>query len=74
MISTLSRNVSTILYDRPYYLFKVVNTVFQEFSLPKFYNPPKFHVSLAWCLGDRTKELNAILPALGLYFNIYNRE
>jgi len=45
-------------------LTQVVNTVFQEFSLPKFYNPPKFHVSLAWCLGDRTKELNAILPAL----------
>lgn len=25
---------------------------------------PKFHVSLVWCLGDKTKEISAILPAL----------
>lgn len=45
-------------------LTQVVNATFQQFSLPKFYNPPKFHVSLVWCLGDKTKEINAILPAL----------
>lgn len=45
-------------------LTQIVNSVFYQFSLPKFYNPPKFHVSLVWCLGDKTKEINAILPAL----------
>jgi hypothetical protein len=45
-------------------LTQVVNSVFHEYSLPKFYNPPKFHVSLVWCLGDKTKEISAILPAL----------
>eukprot|EP00088_Acartia_fossae_P047691 TRINITY_DN5177_c1_g1_i2.p1 TRINITY_DN5177_c1_g1~~TRINITY_DN5177_c1_g1_i2.p1 ORF type:complete len:320 (+),score=93.02 TRINITY_DN5177_c1_g1_i2:111-1070(+) len=45
-------------------LTQVVNNVFQEFSLPKFYNPPSFHVSLVWCLGDKTKQIGALLPSL----------
>jgi len=43
---------------------QVINNIFTQFSLPKFYNPASFHVSLVWCLGDKTKELGALLPSL----------
>ena len=29
-----------------------VDKCFKEYSLPPFYYPPSFHVSLGWCLGD----------------------
>lgn len=47
-------------------LSKVVDGVLRDFSLPPFYYPPSFHVSLGWCLGDKTKEISPILPALEL--------
>ncbi|KAK3747945.1 hypothetical protein QZH41_011812 [Actinostola sp. cb2023] len=33
-------------------LTSLVDQIFDEFSLPKFYENPSFHVSVAWCLGD----------------------
>jgi len=45
-------------------LTKAVDRVFGDFSLPPFYHPPSFHVSLGWCLGDKTKDISPILPTL----------
>jgi hypothetical protein len=30
-----------------------VDRVLKEYNLPPFYYPPSYHVSLAWCLGDK---------------------
>lgn len=45
-------------------LTKAVDRVLLDFSLPPFYHPPSFHVSLGWCLGDKTKDISPILPTL----------
>ena len=29
---------------------KCIDEILKEFSQPEFYQPPKFHVSLLWCL------------------------
>ena len=34
-----------------------VNKVFEEFGLETYYKDPSFHVSFAWCLGDKKIEL-----------------
>jgi len=47
-------------------LSKAVDSVLRDFSLPPFYYPPAFHVSLGWCLGNKMKEISQILPALEL--------
>jgi len=47
-------------------LSKAVDCVLRDFSLPSFYYPPSFHVSLGWCLGNKQKEISKILPALEL--------
>ncbi|XP_038610047.1 U6 snRNA phosphodiesterase [Tachyglossus aculeatus] len=38
-------------------LVSEVNRVMEEFDLPTFYKEPSFHISLAWCIGDATGEL-----------------
>lgn len=46
-------------------LQKIVNTLDKclgEYNLQKFYENPSFHISIAWCLGDRTAELRHYLP------------
>lgn len=46
-------------------LCKIVNALDKclgEFNLQKFYENPSFHLSIAWCLGDRTAELQHYLP------------
>ncbi|XP_078067163.1 U6 snRNA phosphodiesterase 1 [Mustelus asterias] len=42
------------------YLLEVVNEVdksMKEFDLKTYYKKPSFHISVAWCLGDATAEL-----------------
>lgn len=47
-------------------LSKAADSVLREFSLPPFYYPPSFHVSLGWCIGNRVKEFSPLLPSLEL--------
>lgn len=34
-----------------------VDTCFEEYKLPQYYQPPSFHISIAWCLGDVLKQV-----------------
>ncbi|XP_023345811.1 U6 snRNA phosphodiesterase [Eurytemora carolleeae] len=47
-------------------LSKAVDVVLRDFSLPPFYYPPSFHVSLGWCLGNRLKDIHPQLSSLEL--------
>ncbi|XP_051884156.1 U6 snRNA phosphodiesterase 1 [Pristis pectinata] len=38
-------------------LVKEVDKSLEEFSLETYYKNPSFHISVAWCLGDATTEL-----------------
>lgn len=42
-------------------IIKVVDKTMTDFSLETFYKDPSFHVSLAWCIGDWTAQLNSCL-------------
>ncbi|KAL4234895.1 poly(U)-specific 3'-to-5' RNA exonuclease [Mactra antiquata] len=37
----------------------VVDECFEEYKLQKYYQPPKFHVSIGWCLGDVTEKISS---------------
>ncbi|XP_022250385.1 U6 snRNA phosphodiesterase-like isoform X2 [Limulus polyphemus] len=41
-----------------------VNNCLEEFKLPQFYKDPSFHMSIAWCVGNRTEQVMSILPDL----------
>ncbi|KAM6972928.1 U6 snRNA phosphodiesterase 1 [Aplochiton taeniatus] len=45
-------------------LMKLVDEVMVEFSLDTFYKNPSFHVSLAWCIGDFSEQLQKCLQQL----------
>jgi len=45
-------------------LAQATDGVLRDFSLPPFYYPPSFHVSLGWCLGNRLKEFYPKLQSL----------
>ncbi|XP_017103463.2 U6 snRNA phosphodiesterase 1 isoform X1 [Drosophila bipectinata] len=45
-------------------LLKPIDSVMLEYRLPPFYDPPSFHVSLLWCVGDQTKVLTEKLDEL----------
>ncbi|KAL3860775.1 hypothetical protein ACJMK2_010846 [Sinanodonta woodiana] len=34
-----------------------VDRCFKEYKLPPYYNPPLFHISIGWCLGDVTAKI-----------------
>ncbi|RZC33930.1 U6 snRNA phosphodiesterase, partial [Asbolus verrucosus] len=51
-------------FDSLLKLVQCLNNSLGEFKLPKFYENPSFHISIAWCLGDCTDKLKAILPDL----------
>ncbi|XP_074533927.1 U6 snRNA phosphodiesterase 1 isoform X2 [Halichoeres trimaculatus] len=40
-------------------LSQAVDRTMTEFDLDTFYKDPSFHVSLAWCVGDRREQLKA---------------
>lgn len=42
-------------------LVKVVDKTMTDFQLETFYKDPSFHVSLAWCIGEMTAQMNAYL-------------
>ncbi|KAI9627412.1 hypothetical protein H4Q26_017409 [Puccinia striiformis f. sp. tritici PST-130] len=43
-----------------------VDNILERFCQPKYYETPKFHVSIAWCLLDKQKVLNLILLGICL--------
>lgn len=45
-------------------IIKVVDKTMTDFRLETFYKDPSFHVSLAWCIGDLTVQLNCCLKEL----------
>lgn len=45
-------------------LVRAVDTTMTEFHLDTFYKDPSFHVSLAWCVGDLTGQIEQCLPEL----------
>lgn len=45
-------------------LVAALDAALAEFSLPPFYDPPDFHISLLWCLGDKREEIAGHLQAL----------
>ncbi|XP_062403280.1 U6 snRNA phosphodiesterase 1 isoform X2 [Sardina pilchardus] len=40
-------------------LAKVIDKTMEEFRLATFYQNPSFHVSLGWCVGDQTAQLQS---------------
>ncbi|XP_061578491.1 U6 snRNA phosphodiesterase 1 [Cololabis saira] len=45
-------------------LARVVDKTMTDFQLETFYKDPSFHVSLAWCVGDRTDNMKEFLQEL----------
>ncbi|KAK7891971.1 hypothetical protein WMY93_023934 [Mugilogobius chulae] len=45
-------------------IVKVVDKAMTEFQMKTFYKDPSFHVSLAWCIGDLTAQMNGFLNEL----------
>lgn len=43
---------------------KLIDAEFEELNLAPFYDPPIYHVSLLWTLGDRESDLQEKLPEL----------
>ncbi|VVC24277.1 U6 snRNA phosphodiesterase Usb1 [Cinara cedri] len=41
-----------------------LDSVLSDYNLPKYYENPKFHLSIAWCLGDQSNHLKTILKSL----------
>ena len=53
-------------------MLQAVDRVLKEYNLPPFYYPPSYHVSLAWCLGDKVSRFTssfgvAMLRSRSLY-------
>jgi len=40
---------------------EAVDSVFEEFKLQKYYENPSFHISIAWCLGDKKQKLEKLI-------------
>lgn len=36
----------------------VVDDSFKEYKLQQYYQPPSFHISIGWCLGDITSQVD----------------
>ena len=45
---------------------KKLDEILGEFNLPKFYDPPEFHASLLWVLGDQKERIQAQLDEIDL--------
>uniref|UniRef100_A0A3Q3VIU0 U6 snRNA phosphodiesterase n=1 Tax=Mola mola TaxID=94237 RepID=A0A3Q3VIU0_MOLML len=46
------------------HLVQAVDRTMTEFELDTFYKDPSFHLSLAWCVGDVTEQMNECLQSL----------
>ncbi|CAH0390462.1 unnamed protein product [Bemisia tabaci] len=45
---------------------ELLNSCLSAFKLPPFYEDASFHLSIAWCLGDKSREINSKLEELNL--------
>ncbi|XP_028814507.1 U6 snRNA phosphodiesterase 1 isoform X1 [Denticeps clupeoides] len=45
-------------------LVQVIDRTMEEFGLPTFYQNPSFHISIAWCVGDRIEQLRNISTSI----------
>jgi U6 snRNA phosphodiesterase len=45
-----------------------------NYKLPKYYDPPSFHYSILWCLGDQELRFRNILPELNGILRKYLEE
>ncbi|XP_064467357.1 U6 snRNA phosphodiesterase 1-like [Ornithodoros turicata] len=50
-----------------------VDACLEEYELPTFYDPPSFHMSLAWCDAKHETTLERILPDLVVKMELYAR-
>ncbi|KAL1463345.1 hypothetical protein WDU94_015103 [Cyamophila willieti] len=48
---------------------QAVDNAAEEFKLAKYYEEPNFHASIAWCVEDKTKQLNPLRKNLSEIFN-----
>ncbi|XP_050430090.1 U6 snRNA phosphodiesterase 1 isoform X2 [Adelges cooleyi] len=44
--------------------------VLSNYNLPKYYEDPKFHLSVAWCLGDQSNHLRTRLKNIAFEFDV----
>ncbi|XP_076373936.1 U6 snRNA phosphodiesterase 1 [Tachypleus tridentatus] len=51
-----------------------VNDCLDEFKLPQFYKDPSFHMSVAWCVGNKTREVMFLLPDLQIVLQTWVQE
>ncbi|XP_065161064.1 U6 snRNA phosphodiesterase 1 [Atheta coriaria] len=51
-------------YDSLLNVSKILDTCLQEYRLETYYKDASFHMSIMWCLGDKTTELKQFLPAM----------
>lgn len=47
-------------------IVRIIDTLYADFKLPAFYESPSFHMSIAWCVGDKSRELEKLMPRLQL--------
>lgn len=45
-------------------IVRVVDAIFADYGLPEFYDPPEFHISLTWAVGDHEVALKILLDRL----------
>ncbi|KAH8294703.1 hypothetical protein KR018_001873 [Drosophila ironensis] len=50
-------------------LLQAIDLVMVDYRLPRFYEPPSFHISLLWCVGDQEKLLSGKLAELQKLLN-----
>ena len=58
-------------YEKMYLLSKFTDQVYEDFGLQKFYSSPSFHISVAWCLGDKKEEIEKLFIGDNFLQNIY---
>ncbi|XP_025197781.1 U6 snRNA phosphodiesterase isoform X1 [Melanaphis sacchari] len=47
-----------------------LDKVLSDYNLEKYYEDPKFHLSVAWCLGDQSSQLRSKLKSLELEIEV----
>ncbi|XP_050301754.1 U6 snRNA phosphodiesterase 1 [Anthonomus grandis grandis] len=50
-------------------LVQLLDRCLLEYGLPVFYKDPSFHLSIAWCVGDKKETLQTYLPKINQKFS-----